>query len=173
MRATLLLAAALLPLANALGQKQIISLGDKKGHDHDYLQLAGKGVEPGQIRVSSNDYWGVIRAAGDLAADFGKATGKNLSLSNGERGAGPAEYEFRPVNVSDNTVVRVNFYHLAHEASLLCLADRATCRVVLDDWQEEPQGTRVLGPRRREDRHHCRNHWPLRGRRQTRQAGQD
>src|SRR6266536_4621269 len=45
------------------------------------LQLAGKGLD-GQILLSANDWWGVIRPAEDLAGDFGKVAGKNLTLGN-------------------------------------------------------------------------------------------
>jgi hypothetical protein len=45
------------------------------------LQLAGNGLD-GQILLSAYDWWGVIRAAEDLAVDFGKVTGKNLTLGN-------------------------------------------------------------------------------------------
>lgn len=36
----------------------------------------------GQILLSANDWFGVIRVAEDLAGDFGKITGKNLTLGN-------------------------------------------------------------------------------------------
>jgi len=36
----------------------------------------------GQILLSADDWWGVLRAAEDLAGDFGKVTGKNLTLAN-------------------------------------------------------------------------------------------
>ncbi|KAJ2897419.1 uncharacterized protein MKZ38_004681 [Zalerion maritima] len=81
----------------ALGQEKIISF------DSGILQLAGGSVENGQILVSSDEYWGVIRAAGDLAADFGRVTGRNLTLSNGESGSSPASYEYDPVNNMNNT----------------------------------------------------------------------
>jgi hypothetical protein len=88
-------------VAAALGQERIISL-DKHGAD---LQIAGGHVGKGQILVSSNEYWGVIRAAGDLAVDFGRVTGTNYTLSNGEKGAKPAEYTYKPVNNMNNTHV--------------------------------------------------------------------
>lgn len=81
------------PFANALGQKQIISFTS----DPEAFQLAGESISQPQILVSSNEYWGVIRAASDLAKDFGRVTGTNFTLSNGEIGAKPAAYEYRPI----------------------------------------------------------------------------
>ncbi|KAL2756702.1 glycoside hydrolase family 115 protein [Sodiomyces alcalophilus JCM 7366] len=92
----------LVPWVAALGQKPIVSFESSDGA----FQIVGGDVGTGQIRVSGNDYWGVIRAAGDLAADFGRATGTNFTLSNGKSGASPAKYTFRPVDVSDNTVFK-------------------------------------------------------------------
>lgn len=69
----------LLSVISALGQKQSISFAQS----HGALQLFG-GHGPSttqQILVSANDYWGVQKAAGDLATDFGRVTGKNLSLT--------------------------------------------------------------------------------------------
>lgn len=93
--------AALSPLVAGLGQQPIISFESSDGA----LQIVGGEAGSGQIRVSSNDYWGVIRAAGDLAADFGRVTGTNFSLSNGEDDASPASYTFAPVDVTNNTEV--------------------------------------------------------------------
>ncbi|KAL7620831.1 hypothetical protein AAE478_009829 [Parahypoxylon ruwenzoriense] len=81
------------PFAAALGQKQIISFTSDPGS----FQVAGGVVSQPQILVSSNEYWGVIRAAGDLAKDFGRVTGTNFTLSNGEAGAKPAAYEYKPI----------------------------------------------------------------------------
>ncbi|KAI1105587.1 glycoside hydrolase family 115 protein [Jackrogersella minutella] len=80
------------PVATALGQQQIISFTSSEGA----FQIAGGPVSQPQILVSSNDYWGVIRAAADLAKDFGRVTGSNFTLSNGEVGAEPASYEYKP-----------------------------------------------------------------------------
>ncbi|KAJ3546972.1 hypothetical protein NM208_g1746 [Fusarium decemcellulare] len=85
--------------AAALGQKTIISFEETKGA----FQIFGGDVSSGQIRVSKDDYWGVIRAAGDLAVDFGRVTGTNFTLNNGEKDSSPAEYTFKPVNVKNNT----------------------------------------------------------------------
>ncbi|ERS94895.1 hypothetical protein HMPREF1624_08793 [Sporothrix schenckii ATCC 58251] len=88
----------------ALGQQRIIAFNNSVAGS---LQLAGGAAaasSPGQILVSSNDYWGVIRAAGDLAVDFGRVTGTNLTLSNGAAGAAPASYTYHPVNNKNNTV---------------------------------------------------------------------
>jgi hypothetical protein len=94
--------AACQPVAAALGQKQIISF-DSDGDDT--LQLAGGDISGGQIRVSENEYWGVIRAAGDLAIDFGRVTKNNLTLSNGKSDADPAQFKYKPVDTSNNTIV--------------------------------------------------------------------
>ncbi|KAK4187492.1 hypothetical protein QBC35DRAFT_233302 [Podospora australis] len=83
----------------ALGQERIISLNETGS----VLQLAGGAISAGQIRVSSNEYWGVIRAAGDLALDFGRVTGINYTLSNGEEDGQSAVYEYKPVNNMNNT----------------------------------------------------------------------
>lgn len=96
---------ACLPMASALGQKQIISFQSK---GDDLFQLAGGKVNNGQIRVSDNEYWGVVRAAGDLAVDFGSVTKSNLTLSNGRNGAEPAEFRYNPVDVRNNTIVSLH-----------------------------------------------------------------
>lgn len=70
------LAALLATNVHALGQNQTVSLTSSNG-----LQIAGSGIN-GQILVSANDWWGVLRAAEDLAGDVGKVTGKNLTLGN-------------------------------------------------------------------------------------------
>ncbi|KAK4102386.1 glycoside hydrolase family 115 protein [Parathielavia hyrcaniae] len=86
-------------VAAALGQERIISTSSHGAQ----LQIAGGHVGKGQILVSSNDYWGVIRAAGDLAIDFGRVTGTNYTLSNGEKAAASAAYTYNPVNNVNNT----------------------------------------------------------------------
>ena len=68
---------AFLPAITALGQNATITTKA----DSSLLQLAGKDIS-GQILLSSEDWWGVIRAAEDLAHDFGRVTGKNLTLGN-------------------------------------------------------------------------------------------
>lgn len=85
----------------ALGQKPIISFTSTD----DSFQIFGGNITTGQIRVSKDDYWGVIRAAGDLAVDFGRVTGTNFTLSNGDTDASPAKYTFEPVDVTNNTYV--------------------------------------------------------------------
>jgi len=88
-------------VVQGLGQQPIVSFNGSA----DSFQIAGGSVSKGQILVSSNDYWGVIRAAGDLAADFGRVTGINYTLSNGASGSAPAVYSYQPVNNKNNTVV--------------------------------------------------------------------
>lgn len=90
----------LISLVSGLGQKPIISFNSS-----DSFQIVGGDVGTGQIRVSKEEYWGVIRAAGDLAVDFGRVTGTNFTLSNGENNASPAKYKFEPANVKNNTFV--------------------------------------------------------------------
>ena len=71
------LLAALASGVNALGQNATVTLSPGKG----LFQLASSGIN-GQILVSANDWWGVLRAAEDLAGDVGKVTGRNLTLGN-------------------------------------------------------------------------------------------
>jgi hypothetical protein len=100
-------AAALLALTTAgsivsgLGQQPIVAFTNSTGT----FQIAGGSISAGQILVSSNDYWGVIRAAGDLALDFGRVTGTNYTLSNGVNASAPASYVYNPVNNKNNTFV--------------------------------------------------------------------
>lgn len=84
----------------ALGQQSVISFSAVP----DGFQLAGSSHARPQIRVAANEYWGVVRAAGDLAKDFGRVTGTNFTLSNGAVGARSAAYEYRPA-ASNYTVV--------------------------------------------------------------------
>lgn len=117
MKSDLLLALCSAPsLVAALGQKPVVSF---QGSDGD-LQIAGGPISTGQILVSDNDYWGVIRAAGDLAVDFGRVTGTNYTLSTGTRtsnstytngtsSASAAVYSFNPVNNQNNTVVSCSY----------------------------------------------------------------
>lgn len=102
-------------LVRALGQAPIVTFN---GSASDF-RLAGASVGAGQILVSENDYWGVIRAAGDLAVDFGRVTGTNYTLStdsslNGtassSSGAAAAVYSYDPVNINNNTVVSLLRY---------------------------------------------------------------
>jgi hypothetical protein len=91
----------LLPMAAGLGQQSIVAFNKSD----DAFQLVGGDAGSGQIRVSKDEYWGVIRAAGDLAIDFGRVTGTNFTLSNGKRNSSPAKYKFKPVDVKNNTYV--------------------------------------------------------------------
>jgi hypothetical protein len=74
----------------AFGQNATVTTKPAPG----LLQLAGSGID-GQILVSANDWWGVIRAAQDLAIDFGKVTGKNLTLENWQGAIMPGNYSKR------------------------------------------------------------------------------
>lgn len=93
----------LAPLVSALGQQSIISFTETPGA---FRIVGGDSSSPSQIRVASNDYWGVIRAAGDLAKDFGRVTGTNFTLSNGEAGAEPAVYSYNPTTANYTHVSR-------------------------------------------------------------------
>lgn len=73
----LLALSAFLSQVSALGQSSPVVTESASG----LLKLAGGG-QNGQILVSADDWWGVLRAAQDLAGDFGKVTGKNLTLGN-------------------------------------------------------------------------------------------
>ncbi|KAK3689538.1 hypothetical protein B0T22DRAFT_427876 [Podospora appendiculata] len=84
---------------SALGQERIISFNSSSGA----LQIAGGAISKGQILVSGNEYWGVIRAASDLALDFGRVTSTNYTLSNGNKSAAPTAYVYKPVNNLNNT----------------------------------------------------------------------
>lgn len=54
------------------------------------LQLAGNGISP-IIRLDRNDWPGVIRAAQDLAVDFGRVTGRNGTVNmDGSANSNPA-----------------------------------------------------------------------------------
>lgn len=100
-------------LVAALGQQSIVSFNGSAGD----FQIAGGSISAGQIMVSENDYWGVIRAAGDLALDFGRVTGQNYTLSTDSRLTGSnttignstsssaAIYSYNPVNNKNNTFV--------------------------------------------------------------------
>lgn len=88
--------AVLAPLTSALGQEPIISFTEVP---HAFQVAGGPASQP-QILVSSNDHWGVIRAAGDLVKDFGRVTGTNFTLSNGETGAEPAVYMYNPITTN-------------------------------------------------------------------------
>ncbi|KAI5927198.1 hypothetical protein F4810DRAFT_433767 [Camillea tinctor] len=90
---------SLLPLAAALGQRPIVSFAAAGSNNSSSpFPIAGSGISRPQIRVDgAGEYWGVVRAAGDLAADLGKVTGTNYSLSSGEAGAEAKGYGYRPI----------------------------------------------------------------------------
>lgn len=108
-------------LAAALGQEAVVSFNGTAGD----FQIAGGAISQGQILVSENDFWGVIRAAGDLAADFGRVTGTNYTLStdstlNSTSGGGAAAvYTFNPVNNKNNTIVSIVAAPSAHDVGVL------------------------------------------------------
>lgn len=97
-----LVLAAWASLVAALGQQPVVSFTRVP----NAFQIAGSRISRPQILVSGGDNWGVIRAAGDLAKDFGRVTGTGFTLSNGRKGARPATYEYRPA--------AANFTHVSH-----------------------------------------------------------
>lgn len=107
---TWLVLAAWASLVVALGQQPIVSFTRVP----NAFQIAGGRISRPQILVSSGDSWGVIRAAGDLAKDFGRVTGTNFTLSNGKKGAKPATYEYRPA--------ASNFTHVSHSPDMSSIA---------------------------------------------------
>lgn len=102
----LLALSALASSVTAFGQNATVTTKASPG----LLQLAGSGID-GQILVSANDWWGIIRAAQDLANDFGKVTGTNLTLGNWHGGIIPGNYsrhnEERPARRGPQWVVGV------------------------------------------------------------------
>lgn len=113
--ARLLLAVA--PLVSALGQQPVVSFNASAGA----FQIAGGRIAAGQVLVAENDYWGVIRVAGQVAADLGRVTGTNYTLSTDVRlvansssssfgnasstTAAAALYWYNPVDTRNNTHV--------------------------------------------------------------------
>src|SRR5690349_13817071 len=77
-----LLAFIFLPSVLGIGQAPTISF------TNGALQLAGSSA-PATILVSSDDWPGVSRAATDLSRDFGRVTGKNLTIA-ASAASGPA-----------------------------------------------------------------------------------
>ncbi|KAI1175593.1 glycoside hydrolase family 115 protein [Nemania sp. FL0916] len=98
-----LVLAAWASLVAALGQQPVVSFT----RSSNAFQIAGGKISKPQILVSSGDNWGVIRAAGDLAKDFGRVTGTAFTLSNGKKGAKPAIYEYHPA-AANYTVYSTN-----------------------------------------------------------------
>jgi hypothetical protein len=70
---TLFLVFSLLSCVLTLGQTPTISF------DNGTLQLAG-GSSPATLILATGDFKGVLRAGADLSADFGRVTGKNLTI---------------------------------------------------------------------------------------------
>jgi hypothetical protein len=91
-------------LVAALGQQPVVSFKSAP----KAFQIAGGKISKPQILVSSDDHWGVIRAAGDLAKDFGRVTGTNFTLSNGQTKAKPAKYEYQPASMNQTHVSLVS-----------------------------------------------------------------
>lgn len=78
--------------ASALGGAPSITFDSTVGG----LPLAGHGVHDAQILVDADDFWGVQKAAGDLAVDFGRVTGTNFSLAAPNARTRAPVYRYRP-----------------------------------------------------------------------------
>lgn len=85
-----------LPFVNAIGQNLSIAFTGSAGT----LKLNG-----GQILVSANDNWGVQKAAWDLAVDFGRVTGTNLTFAATNATTAAPIYPYRPVTNQVNYTV--------------------------------------------------------------------
>jgi hypothetical protein len=87
---------------SALGQGVTISFQESPTS----LQLSGGG----DILLDGNEWWGVIRAADDLAADFGKVSGTNLlvQIDNVNDKTGVYEY-YAPTNHREYIVDKPSF----------------------------------------------------------------
>lgn len=81
----------LFSFAVAIGQQPIITFNSSAGA----FRLAGNGTA-GQVLVSKDDQWSVIRAAGDLCEDFGRVTGVNLRLAAYGGTTDAPVYTFQP-----------------------------------------------------------------------------
>ncbi|KAF4637752.1 hypothetical protein G7Y89_g321 [Cudoniella acicularis] len=78
------------PLAFGLGQTPTISF------TQGAIQLAG-GNSLTTLFLGSNEFPGVQRAGGDLSADFGRVTGKNLTINTGDFSASDTSPSSGPV----------------------------------------------------------------------------
>ncbi len=137
-------------LVAALGQQPVIAFASSTGS----FQIAGGSISAGQILVSSNDYWGVSRAAGDLAQDFGRVTGTNYTVSNGESNSAPAKYSYNPVNNFNNTFVCACDPWMRRLANHMPLVHDYRGSFVF--W------AKLHGALSLEHCDHCWNHWTLR-----------
>src|SRR5688572_24078482 len=75
---------ALPVIALGIGQEPTLTFGANDAG----LQLGGSGLGP-QIRLDNRDWPGVIRAARDLATDFGRVTGTNGNVQLTTGGTSP------------------------------------------------------------------------------------
>jgi hypothetical protein len=83
----------------ALGQNATVTMQSAAG----LLVLAGEN-QTGQILLSANDWFGVLRAAEDIAGDFGKVTGKNLTLGHWQISTAKRDLESRAIGWSSPAV---------------------------------------------------------------------
>lgn len=93
----------LFPGVLSLGQTPIVTTKSGGGS----LQLAGNGIN-GQILLSSKDWWGVLRAAEDLANDLGRVTGKNLTLGNWASNQSKPEAQTTPIYTYNEPTNNIN-----------------------------------------------------------------
>ncbi|ANB12662.1 hypothetical protein AWJ20_924 [Sugiyamaella lignohabitans] len=91
----LLLAALPIAGVSALGGNQTVGFESQTGS----LRLAGAGFK-GEILLDGSEFWGVLRTAVDLAGDFGKVTGTNLTVQIQNANEKTGKYEYA-VPVSD------------------------------------------------------------------------
>jgi hypothetical protein len=157
--ASLLALSSAASLVSGLGQKPIVSFTESA----DSFQIAGGAVKAGQILVSSNDYWGVIRAAGDLAVDFGRVTGTNYSLSNGVQSSAPASYVYNPINNMNNTFVSARSRaQLVYRQSWACVSTPFSHTIIVRNYGDRllpwPHVRGSLSSRRC---HYCRHNRSL------------
>lgn len=111
----------ILHLTYALGQNRTVAFISSEGA----LKLAGNG-NTGQILVSANENWGVQRAAEDLATDFGKVTGANLTFAaQGVQTTAPI-YTYRPPTSNVNVSRSSTRYSNPLEYNLRRLGQRET-----------------------------------------------
>lgn len=83
-----------LRLSVALGQRQIVTFEN----DPSSL-LLGSSNSPAQIIVDASEWPGVTRAANDLAADFGRVTGINGTITTWSNSTLPKSSQTAPIIV--------------------------------------------------------------------------
>ena len=102
LRTLLLALCSFVATVSALGQNATLSLNSST----DELKLAGSGSSP-QIVLDGKDWPGAIRAAHDLAADFGRVTGSNatVTLMNSTSGMSSSTATIIAGTIGNSTVI--------------------------------------------------------------------